>query len=212
MKEKILGLIAGFILKIYSSTYRYRFFFEDESDKSKIMNDLFNLGLSENSLLYAFYHQDELSCIPYFSEKNICVLVSKSKDGDIMANAIKTIGYKAIRGSSSRGAVAGLIAAIKSVREGYKFSMAVDGPRGPIYKVKEGMSQISKKTGHDIAPFHANPSKFWLFKKAWNQAKLPKPFSRIDIVFGKTGYYSSIELEEKLNAIKNYSDFHCLKS
>jgi lysophospholipid acyltransferase (LPLAT)-like uncharacterized protein len=212
MKEKILGLIAGFILKIYSSTYRYRFFFEEESDKSKIMMDLFNLGLSDKSLLYAFYHQDELSCIPYFSGKNICVLVSKSKDGDIMANAIDQIGYKAIRGSSSRGAVAGLIAAIKHVRDGYKFSMAVDGPRGPIYKVKEGMSQISKKTGHDIAPFHAVPKNYWLFKKAWNQARLPKPFTQIDIVFGKTGYYSSIELEDKLNAIKNYSDFHCLKS
>lgn len=209
MKQQFLGLLAGFLFKIYSSTFRYRVFFEDENDAKIFFEDSLNFNLRPGeSFLYAFFHQDELGCIPYFSYKNICVLVSKSKDGTIMSTLAEFLGYKTVRGSSSRGAIAALLASIKMVKKGHKLSMAVDGPKGPIYKVKDGIPKICEKTGNKIVPFRAIPHRYFSFDKAWNKARLPKLFSKVDMVIGKIDKYSKEELEQKLLQMSDYSKFH----
>lgn len=115
-----------------------------------------------------------------------------------MATMAKSLGYLPVRGSSSKRAVAGLIAGIKKVQEGYKFAFAVDGPRGPIYQVKEGIIAMSNKTGVPILPVRAYPQKYKLFDKSWNQAKLPRPFSKIQLVFGPISVYQREKLEQVL--------------
>jgi lysophospholipid acyltransferase (LPLAT)-like uncharacterized protein len=209
LKNTFIGLIVAFIYKLYTSTFRYHVYLEYESDKKIFFEDLHNLNLNpKGAFLYAFWHQDELACIPYFAFKNICVLVSKSKDGTIMATLAKYMGYATVRGSSSRGAVAGLMASLKMARKGYKISMAVDGPRGPIYKAKDGLPKISQKTNHKIVPFKAVPHNCWTSHKSWNKIRLPKPFSRVDIVVGKIDMYTTDGLENKLIQLDDYSKFH----
>lgn len=209
LQNTIIGLIIAVIYKLYTSTFRYRLFFEYEEDKKILFDDLSYLAPNPKSaMLYAFWHQDELACIPYFAFKNICVLVSKSKDGTIMATLAHYMGYKTVRGSSSKGAVAGLMASLKMNRLGYKLSMAVDGPRGPIYKVKDGLPKISQKTGHKIVPFRAVPHKCFTSHKSWNKIRLPYPFSQVDLVVGKIDMYSADGLEKKLLSLDDYSKFH----
>lgn len=118
-----------------------------------------------------------------------------------MNNAAVHLGYKPVRGSSSRRAVAGLIAGIKKVKSGYKMAFAVDGPRGPIYKVKDGICVVAKKTETKIIPVRAVASNQKLFEKSWNQAKFPKLFSRIDMHFAPAKIYETQELEDALNAL-----------
>jgi lysophospholipid acyltransferase (LPLAT)-like uncharacterized protein len=79
--------------------------------------------------------------------------------------------------------------------------MAVDGPKGPIYRTKEGIIRLSQKSGRPIFPFRAWPERFILFRKAWNQARLPLPFSRIHIMVGPAAMYSREELDDALNAL-----------
>lgn len=213
MKRKLLGYFAGSLYKYISLTYRYHLYFENEEDKREIMDKIYDRHTPVGEAhLYAFFHQDEFSTIPYFKDKGLNVLVSKSKDGQLMVELAHIMGYRTIRGSSSRGAVAGFMAAFKLVKQGGKLSMAVDGPKGPIYKVKQGLPKISQKTNQKILPFRAFPKCFWFFPKAWNKAKFPKPFSRIDMVFGKPDLYNEIELEKKLLSLQDYSKLHYLKS
>lgn len=199
MREFILGFIASWIIRVLSWTYRYELHFTSDKDR-----DYFNIGNklkipgTGKAFLISFFHQDELSLIPFFKNTNTGVLVSISKDGEIMTRAVKRLGYLPVRGSSSKKAVAGLIAAIKSVKAGHKFSMAVDGPKGPIYKVKKGIIAINEKTNVPILPVRSYPEKYKLFEKAWNQAKLPLPFSKIKINFGKIDAYTQESLEECL--------------
>lgn len=197
--EQFAGLLAGFLYKIYASTYRYQLHFEDETDKKIFFEDLSHRGKNPgHNFVYACFHQDDLSCLPYFSERDICILISQSKDGQILASAVEYMGYQTVRGSSHRGGVAGLLAGMRKVIDGHKMTIAVDGPRGPIYKVKEGITAISDKSKRPIVPIRAKVHKGFIFQRSWNKATLPYPFSRIDINVGKIGFYSTLDLEAKM--------------
>jgi lysophospholipid acyltransferase (LPLAT)-like uncharacterized protein len=196
IKEKIIGFIVFLIYRLYSFTFRYQIHFEGD-DEYKTFAEL----KEKENYLIAFWHQDEMTLLNFFAYRKIGVLVSNSKDGTIMATLLSLLGYKIVRGSSSRNAVSGFIAALKLIRAGSRFTMAVDGPKGPIYKVKPGMIKLSEKTDRKIFPIRSWPENYWLFEKAWNKAKLPKPFSKVHITVGKPEKYSAVTLEEKLNSM-----------
>jgi lysophospholipid acyltransferase (LPLAT)-like uncharacterized protein len=199
MREKILGFIAFLIVRLIGMTLRYKLHFKSPEDK-----DLFYKYFNEKKptidtkYLLAFFHQDELCLLNFFKNRNMSVLISISKDGEIMSNAAGWLGYKPVRGSSSKKAVSGLIAGIKKVRSGYKMAFAVDGPRGPIYKVKDGICAVAKKTESQRIPVRAIASNQKIFEKSWNKAKFPKPFSRIDMHFAPAKIYEKEELESAL--------------
>lgn len=199
MKEKVLGLIATLLLRILRITWRYNIYFQDEQDKNFFLQAYKNREINPDlRFILSFFHQDEISLVPFFKKIPLCLLISMSKDGEIMSQAAKRFGYHPVRGSSSKKAVSGLIAAIKKVNEGYGFATAVDGPRGPIYKVKDGIPLISKKTQVPILPVRVYPHNFKMFEKSWNKAKLPMPFSRIDMIIGKIQIYDTEGLEKCL--------------
>lgn len=195
MKQKLIALAATFIVKFIGWTCRFKLHFPD--DETKLLFSQSVLEKNEQVLL-GFFHQDELCLMPYFQHKRFAVLVSLSKDGELMTRIANNLGIETVRGSSSRGAARGLLAAIKKVKEGFNFAIAVDGPRGPIYQVKEGLPAISKKSQVPILPARAYPRRAKIFHKSWNQAKLPFPFTRIDVKFAKAGIYTAQELETKL--------------
>jgi lysophospholipid acyltransferase (LPLAT)-like uncharacterized protein len=194
--------MAGFLYKIYASTFRYHIQFEDEADKKIFYQDFGTRGPNPGkNLIYACFHQDDLSCLPYWGGMNITILISQSKDGQILASASEFLGYLTVRGSSHRGGVAGLLAGMRKVQEGYSMTIAVDGPKGPIYKVKEGITAVSEKSKRPIVPVRGYPKKKIVFKKSWNKATLPLPFTRIDLKVGKIKFYTTSELERKMQSL-----------
>jgi lysophospholipid acyltransferase (LPLAT)-like uncharacterized protein len=202
LPEKFAGLLAGFLYKIYASTYRYEVQFEDPADKKIFFEDLSSRDANPGkNLIYACFHQDDLSCLPYFSDRNICILISNSKDGQILASAVEYMGYQTVRGSSHRGGVAGLLAGMRRVIDGHKMTIAVDGPRGPIYKVKEGITAVSEKSQRPIVPVRGYPKKKFVFKKSWNKATLPYPFTKVILKIGKITFYTTSGLEERMKSL-----------
>ncbi len=204
MKQKILGFIGYLIIRIFGMTFRYHLHFKSDEDRNYFFTCFKDKKPNpESRYLLAFFHQDELCLMNYFRNRNMSVLISISKDGEIMNTTAKWLGYIPVRGSSSKKAVAGLIAAMKKVKQGYKMAFAVDGPRGPIYKVKDGITAIAAKTETKIIPVWAKASRVKFFEKAWNKSKFPLPFSRIDIYFAPAKIYSTEELENALLELKN---------
>ncbi len=199
--QNLAGLMAGFLYKIYSSSYRYHLHFEHDSDKKIFFADLETKFPHEKNLIYACFHQDDMSCLPYFSDRNICILISQSKDGEILASAAEYMGYQTVRGSSHRGGVAGLLASMKKVIEGHKMTIAVDGPKGPIYQVKVGVTAMSDKAKRPIVPVRGIPKRSYVFKNSWNKATLPMPFTAIDLYIGKIDFYTTETLESKMKSL-----------
>ncbi len=81
--------------------------------------------------IYPFWHRCILPAAYLFRKKRIAVLTSRSRDGEYIAQVINRLGFVAVRGSSSRGAVAGLRGLQETIREGGMVAFPVDGPRGP---------------------------------------------------------------------------------
>ncbi len=133
----------------------------------------------------AHWHGDELALITHFGRLGITLLVSQSKDGELMAKAARSLGYRITRGSTTRGAVGGLLALIKSVRSGHSVVLAVDGPQGPRGVCKAGIVQLAQKTGVPLFPAGVATSHKYVFKKSWNQVYLTLPFSRQVILIDK---------------------------
>ena len=201
LRNKALIYLAFIIFSFLRLTIKYRFHYPN--DETKKAHEDFLCG--NQQIILAFFHQDELSLMPYYSYRKLYGMISLSKDGSMMAKLVSLFGYVPIRGSSSRGAVGGLIATIKAARAGASIVFAVDGPKGPIYKVKEGVIALSDKTRVKILPAVANPSKAKIFEKAWNKAMLPYPFSTIDVYFSEFSFYKIHELEQTLCKLKSSS-------
>lgn len=142
-------------------------------------------------IIFAHFHGDEIALLQLIGRYRIATMSSKSKDGEMMNSIIHLFGGAASRGSSSRGAIEALRGLVKLIKtDGYNASMAVDGPRGPIYKVKPGVFEVSRLVDGYIYYGGVHCDRCFHFPKSWNKTFLPKPFAKIDILWvGPFGPY-----------------------
>lgn len=140
----------------------------------------------ERPAIYAHWHGDELFLIGAHIGSGLAAMTSRSQDGEMLNYILKWFGYRTVRGSSSRGGAGGLKGLIDVVKkERRAASVAVDGPRGPIYKVKPGIIKLAQETGCPILCGGAAVGNRYVFKKAWNRCYLPLPFTRGVVVYSK---------------------------
>ena len=147
----------------------------------------------------AHWHGDELALVPRFGNLGLTILVSHSKDGEKMARATRALGYRVTRGSSTRGAVGGLLALIKAVRGGHNVVLAVDGPKGPRGVCKPGIVRVVQKAGVPLFPVGVASTRRFVFKKTWNQVYLPLPFSRQVIYIDRPIYFPKKASPEEMD-------------
>lgn len=204
MAQIIFGKIIGLIYWIYASTFRYRIHLKHESSEKgyrRLRSKKIEPG---NNAVVALYHQDEITALNHFGHRKTVVMVSDSKDGSLFASALRFLGFKTVRGSSSKGGVKAFIAALKKINEGYSCAIAVDGPRGPIFEVKEGVIKLSEKSGCPILPIRLVPRKCFTAEKAWAKSRLPYPFSVIDVYIGNYKQYQATdELKSELDQLES---------
>ena len=104
------------------------------------------------------------------------------------------------------------------VNEGTPGAISVDGPRGPAKIPKKGIFEVAKLTGAPIIPLVPIPLNFWSFKKSWDQFRLPKPFSKIIVFYGRPIYIDKniqqsdlVRLSEELTAQLNNVEINALR-
>ncbi len=177
--KNLLPLLGFIIVKLISITYRTKII-DQEYEKAVLESGEFPIYIS--------WHQRFIAGVTILSKRRpIAALVSMSKDGDIIANILKYLGWNPVRGSSSRGEIKALKEAIRLSRKGYSFGHIVDGPRGPFGLVKPGVIMIAKFSRMPILPFIISPENKWTFN-SWDKFMLPKPFSRVIVRFDKGIY------------------------
>lgn len=133
-----------------------------------------------HGVIYAFWHRCVFPATWFFRDQRIAVLTSRSADGEYIARVIERFGYLAVRGSSSRGAVAGLIGMHRAWQEGRAVAFTIDGPRGPRYVAKPGPLSLARKTGAPIVAFHIALDHPWTLR-SWDAFMVPRPFSRAHV-------------------------------
>lgn len=110
--------------------------------------------------ILTFWH-GRLMMMPYAYRggKGITILVSQSKDGELVSRTVKRFGIESVRGSSSRGWLGGVKGLLKAAKSGRDLAITPDGPRGPRSKAQMGVIQIARSAGLPIFPVAFGASK-----------------------------------------------------
>jgi len=141
------------------------------------MTQLVNVNRPElDNCIYAVWHAHQLCLYGLRDKKNVNIMISHSKDGEVIAKAIdKSFGYKAVRGSTGRqGAVEATMKMIELLKNGEIGVIMVDGPRGPVKKVKKGIIKIAKLSGVPIVPLYwYSPYPNFLKFGTWDGFRVP---------------------------------------
>jgi lysophospholipid acyltransferase (LPLAT)-like uncharacterized protein len=110
---------------------------------------------------------------------------SESRDGEIMARLLNRFGYHVVRGSSKRRGARAAIGLIDGLRSGMSPAIAVDGPRGPLHEVKEGVVYLSGKLKAPIVPVAARAKRYWVIERSWDKLIIPAPMTDALILYGE---------------------------
>ena len=139
---------------------------------------------SGESYLFVLWHEALLPLLWRHRKQGIAIVVSEARDGEYLANFAQKLGYRLIRGSSTRGAARALLGAVRALEEGHPVAFTPDGPRGPRREAKQGVVAAAQRAAVRILPIHANADRAWRFA-SWDQFMLPKPFARVRIAYGE---------------------------
>nr|WP_277875947.1 glycosyltransferase N-terminal domain-containing protein [Acetobacter fallax] len=115
------------------------------------------------------------------------VLVSRNRDGQLMADVVAPWRFLAIHGSSdSKGKNKGGAAALRRIRtllrEGHVVAVMPDGPKGPRRQVQQGVLALAERAGVPVIPLGVMCRSFCV--GSWDRMALPLPFGRGRIVCG----------------------------
>lgn len=125
--------------------------------------------------LYAMWHGNQCCVFGLKNKGKVNILISRSRDGDLVAAGVEMLGFKTIRGSKGKkGAVEATLQMIDTLKSGESCAMMVDGPKGPAHIVKDGVIKIAKLAGVPIVPMCWYSTNFnWIRFKSWDTFTLP---------------------------------------
>jgi lysophospholipid acyltransferase (LPLAT)-like uncharacterized protein len=137
-------------------------------------------------IIIPIWHQRLFPALAYareFMEFRPIVMISQSRDGELIADIAQRLGFVPVRGSSSRGGTEALKTILRKLEENPVVGHVVDGPRGPKGTVKPGLIRMAQLSGAVVLPLILSVDKAWI-AGSWDRFLIPKPFSRVTVQWG----------------------------
>lgn len=143
-------------------------------------------------VIICFWH-GRLAFAPFFTRENhsTYTMISRHKDGQLIADVCRIFGLKAVRGSSNRsakhhkgaknrGGARALAEAVNYLEKGHNIAITPDGPKGPRMRFQEGAVFLAERGKADVLLATYSTS-CGLFCSSWDRFLLPLPFGRIHV-------------------------------
>lgn len=170
--------IACGILRLYFLTITVRAVHEED----------FRAHMNQGGrAIAALWHQRILIVLGYarhFGEFSPSVMISRSRDGEMIADVYRRLNFRPVRGSSSSGGREALAAMVDDLAL-HPFAVHIlDGPRGPRGVIKAGLIRMAQLSGAPIVPVYISVTRAWQLK-SWDGFLIPKPFSTVSVRWGK---------------------------
>jgi len=143
-------------------------------------------AMHDSGAVLAFWHEQQLTMIHAHVHRGITGLVSRSSDGSLLSDAIGTLGYAVIRGSSSKGGVVAARRCLTTLGSKESIAVAVDGPIGPRRVAKSGAVALAFLSSCPIVYAVSTASRS-LRIRSWDRFEIPLPFARVRIAYGRMG-------------------------
>ena len=124
----------------------------------------------------------------YLDLASVVTIIPDDYRGDILEIFANRVGIFPSRlnldGDPSIAMSKKLVRVIREIVPGKYFMIHPDGPAGPAYKIKPGLTSIAQKTGAMIIPMggYCRNAYHW---HRWDRYTWPLPFSRIQLFVGK---------------------------
>lgn len=161
--------------------------------------------------VFSLWHGQLLPLIWHHRNRDVKILVSEHRDGEIIARVAQSLGYGVIRGSTTRGGGRAILEVVSAVRSGHTVAITPDGPRGPAKKVAPGPLIAAQRSDAPLVPAAAWASAAWRLS-SWDSFMIPKPFAKIRIAYGspikltddsaRSAALRSTDLEEAMAAVE----------
>ncbi len=154
-----------------------------------------HLWVEGRPVIMAFWHDQLLLMVKGYRGPGAKVLISASKDGELIARTMGYFKIGAVRGSSSRGGRAAIREMIALSREPLDLAFTPDGPKGPRHVAKPGVAQLAKVSSRPVVPMAFACSHGHRFQ-SWDRFLLPYPRGRAVYRFGEPLLYDHEETVE----------------
>lgn len=144
----------------------------------------------QRQAILAFWHDQLFLMAKGYHGPGARVLISASRDGELIARTMDYFNIGSIRGSSTRGGRAAFREMLELAREPIDLVFTPDGPKGPRHQVKDGVAQLARLTGRPVVPMAFACSRGYRFR-SWDRFLLPLPPGRGVFSFGAPLYYAA---------------------
>ncbi len=154
--------------------------------------DIYERAEKDWPIITTLWH-GQLFMAPMIYSKNekVALLVSRHRDGEIVARIARHCGFEAIRGSGSperqvaaKGGAGAFRQMVRMLEAGASIGMTADVPK-IAEKAGRGVIALAQASGRPIYPLALMTSRGHIFEKSWDRACLPLPFGRLALVAGE---------------------------
>jgi hypothetical protein len=134
--------------------------------------------------VFLLWHEVLLPLLWQHRYQGIAIVVSEGREGQYLTDFALSLGYRAVRGSSTRGGARALLGAVRELREGRSVAFTPDGPRGPRRELKTGVVAAAQRGAGVIVPIHAETDRAWRLH-SWDRFVIPKPAATVTVRYGR---------------------------
>ncbi len=157
------------------------------------------INYPKDKCIFALWHAHQCGVFSCNENRKTVIMVSSSRDGEIISRAANAMGVETVRGSKTRGGTKASLELIKKIKEeNYNGALTIDGPKGPNRIVKKGIVEVAKLAQVPIVPaVWWSPQKTFLKFNSWDNFRFPLIGTKLVMLFG-----SPIEIPEDLDEEK----------
>jgi lysophospholipid acyltransferase (LPLAT)-like uncharacterized protein len=165
--------VGSLLFRALASTWRLR-----------VVNATSHRVLRANGqpVIYTFWHGTMLPLLWQHRKEHVAILISEHGDGELIARIAHSLGYRSVRGSSSRGGERALLGTARELESGRDVAFTPDGPRGPLESFAPGALIVSQRTGAPLVLITVDAPSAWRLT-SWDRFLIPKPFARVTIAY-----------------------------
>jgi lysophospholipid acyltransferase (LPLAT)-like uncharacterized protein len=174
LKDRVGLTLGGAVLRSIAHTWRF------EIRNARAIESLRD---QRRPFIFSLWHGQLLPLLWHHRNERIAVLISEHRDGELVARLARSLGYRLIRGSTTRGGERALLSLVRDLRDGGEVAVTPDGPRGPAFKYAPGALVAAQRSGAPILPIAAHASSAWHLG-SWDRFMIPKPFARVTVAYG----------------------------
>jgi len=150
LKLTILPPLGARVIRFLGKTLQIR------THGGEAVDALYRQG---HPIIIAFWHGRQLLMPLAYRGEEAHILISQHRDGELIQRVVTRFGFRAVRGSSTRGGAAAFRQLVTLGRAGKDLVVTPDGPKGPRHVVQAGVIKVARATGLPIVPLTFSCSK-----------------------------------------------------